>query len=137
MGCSLVKEISEVIPVETNLGIQNRATYYVVKDEDRHILRADEMGAFTSAYEYIYQYKGIKNTYEDLPETGMVAGDVYEINTAHTNPTIPAGSFVVYTTSNTWEIVAPEKVWNTKVNTSGGALMNAMITNQGTKKNNN
>lgn len=44
----------------------------------------------------VYKFKGTKNTYNDLPETGQVTGDVWNITTADANYGIKAGDNVAW-----------------------------------------
>lgn len=50
----------------------------------------------------VYKFKGTKNTYNDLPETGQVTGDVWNITTADANYGIKAGDNVAWN-GTTWD----------------------------------
>ena len=52
-----------------------------------------------------FHYKGSKNTYSELPTTGNVTGDVWNIATADTTHNIKAGDNVCWTGTD-WDILA-------------------------------
>lgn len=55
----------------------------------------------------VYKYKGSVNTYSDLPSSGQVIGDVYNVVTADTTHGIPAGGNVAWN-GTTWDNLGGE-----------------------------
>ena len=53
----------------------------------------------------VYKYKGTVSTYGDLPSTGLVVGDVYNIETADSTHGIDAGDNVAWN-GTTWDVLA-------------------------------
>lgn len=53
--------------------------------------------AITEAISSVYRYKGSKHTYDELPESGNVTGDVWNIETADPSHDIEAGDNVAWT----------------------------------------
>ncbi len=51
----------------------------------------------------VYRAKGSKQTYADLPSSGNVVGDVWNIEQADTSHGINAGDNVVWTADSTWD----------------------------------
>lgn len=53
----------------------------------------------------VYRYKGSVNAYSDLPSTGQIVGDVYNIATADTSHHIKAGDNVAWN-GNAWDVLS-------------------------------
>ncbi len=53
----------------------------------------------------VYRAKGSKQTYAELPVTGNEVGDVWNIETADSTHGIDAGDNVVWTSSDTWDVL--------------------------------
>lgn len=66
-----------------NNTVNNLVNYYTKTEVDNKISS-------------VYKYKGSVNTYADLPSSGQVVGDVYNVVTADTTHGIPAGGNVAW-----------------------------------------
>lgn len=53
----------------------------------------------------VYKYKGTVSTYADLPASGLVIGDVYNVETADASHGVKAGDNVVWTGS-AWDVLS-------------------------------
>ena len=53
----------------------------------------------------VYKYKGTVSTYADLPSSGLVIGDVYNVETADASHGVKAGDNVVWTGS-AWDVLS-------------------------------
>lgn len=74
------------------IAIQYDATAPVlyIKNSSNQIVKFIDEAAVKALLTNVYTYKGSKATYEELPESGNVTGDVWNVVAAHGN--IPAGT---------------------------------------------
>ena len=126
-----------------------------IKNSSNQIVKFIDEVAVKALLTNVYTYKGSKDTYEELPSTGNVTGDVWNVVAAH--GTIPAGTnyawdgnqwdslggsvdlstyitnatFTVHTSDTTVHVSSAEKtIWNNKQNALANADVLDDITSQ-------